>query len=323
MIWSPSIAKKLAEAVPPFEHAPRDWDDVLAREAKNRRGAGRLGTALSWPRRRALLAAVPVVVIGLWLSLILAFAPALSSGAGGPPPQEIWTAIAASPSFSENAGILAARGEFSKSEGDPYGELTVTLRIRTATGPLAHDPDLLSPQGASWLGLMAAATYENEALKAGRSGLRVITTRIESESPDGTTVSSTSSDSVAVPGAAHPIVAPVDLAGARAGVLTKADRLPNVRSLDVSVLRYGHSAAAKVSVVANDPDDFSSTYPRLSKILSDEFANGLIGTRFEVYDLKGDLVLDLSSSPLLRERSVLGFRPWVGQLAAQTNAYPG
>jgi len=31
MIWSPFIAKKLDEAVPPFADTPRDWNDVFAR----------------------------------------------------------------------------------------------------------------------------------------------------------------------------------------------------------------------------------------------------------------------------------------------------
>lgn len=75
MSWSPSIAKKLDEAVRPFENAPRDWNDVLARsgEAQVRVGRPRLGSR-NWSRRRVVVGIGQVAVIALWLLLVLTLA---------------------------------------------------------------------------------------------------------------------------------------------------------------------------------------------------------------------------------------------------------
>jgi hypothetical protein len=303
----------LDEAVPPFDNTPRDWNGVLARSAELRAGRHHVAT-LGW-HRRALVGAVPAIVIALWLSLLVAFAPGRSSTAGSPSPPEIWKAIAASPSFAGNPEIFGIRGEFSEWDGDPYGELTVSVGIRAATGTRAlGDPRGLSAQRANWLALTAAAIYENESRQAGRKGLSVIVSEVESKNPDGTVALSRESHPANVSGAGRAIIAPADLLRARGRVLARGKDLPNVKSLSVSLPQFGHSAAAEVRVVTDDPDGFFFTYPRLSKILSDGFSSDLVGTKLEVYDTKGDPVLFLSDSSLLREGSVIGFRPWVSYL---------
>ena len=75
MSWSPSIAKKLDEAVRPFEDTPRDWNDVLARSGEARARVSRPHVATrNWSRRRALVGIGQVAVIALWLLLVLTLA---------------------------------------------------------------------------------------------------------------------------------------------------------------------------------------------------------------------------------------------------------
>ena len=248
------------------------------------------------------------MVIALWLSLLVAFAPGRSSTVGSPSPPEIWKAIAASQPFAANPEILGIRGQFSEVDGDPYGALRVTVGIRAATGALAT-------QRANWLALTAAAIYENESLQAGRRGLSMIVSEVESKNPDGSVALSRESHPANVSDTSRAIIAPADLSGARERVLAKSEALPYVKSLSVALPRFGHSAAAEVRVVTDRPDAFFFTYPRLSKILSDGFSSALVGTKLEVVDTKGDPVLYLSDSSLLREASVIGFRPWAAYLS--------
>lgn len=303
------------EAVPSFDNTPRDWNDVLVRSGETRARAYNHVATLGW-RRRVLVGAVPAAVIALWLSLLVAFAPGRSSTVSSPSPPEIWKAIAASQPFAANPEIFGIRGQFSAVDGDPYGALKVTVGIRAATGARAlDDPRALGTQRANWLALTAAAIYENESLQAGRRGLSMIVSEVESKNPDGTVALSRESHPANVSPTSRAIIAPVDLSGARERVLTKSEALPYVKSLSVSLPRFGHSAAAEVRVVTDKPDAFFFTYPRLSKILSDGFSGALVGTKLEVVDTKGDPVLFLSDSSLLREASVIGFRPWAAYLS--------
>lgn len=307
MIWSPSIAKKLDEAVPPFENTPRDWSDVLARS--NERTA-----KILHGRRKLLLGLAVTTVIATMLSLIVTLPSDHSSAAEAQSPPEIWAAIAASPSFAGNPAILGIRGDFSAVGGDPYGRLTVTVAMR-ASG--ARDR-LVDMQHANWIALTAAAMYENEALQAGRSGLRAIVprSRVESKEASGTVYLSLESGAISVSGDERPAVAPADLASAKARVLAKGASLPGVTSLKISLLDFGNSAAAEIRVVTSDGDAFYSTFAALSKLLNEQLAGALIGTELEVYDSAGSLVVYRSGSSLLDTGAVWGSRPWAMSLTA-------